>query len=49
MVNVLIFQRLIPVLSLRTLGTSFIRLTASGIFDRRDHAVKKKIIHGATI
>jgi len=32
MASLLIFQRLIPVLSLRTLATSFIRL-------RRDHAV----------
>ena len=31
-VNLLIFHRLIPILSLRTLATSFIRL-------RRDHAV----------
>jgi hypothetical protein len=30
-------------------AASFIRLTASGIFDRRDHAVKKKIIHVAAV
>jgi hypothetical protein len=41
-VNLLIFQRLIPVLSLGSFAASFIRLTASGIFDWRDHAVFKK-------
>ena len=40
--NLLILQRLVPVLSLLSIATSFIRLW-------RDHAFKKKIIHGASV
>jgi hypothetical protein len=33
----------------RTLAARLVYVTSSGIFDLRDHAVKKKIIHEAAV